>query len=230
MDNRQKIRTIVIYLNKLDIIFPRRCFVLFGIVLPALITTQQMTMPRLNIYYPVVSGLAKPAVQQKINEDVLNLENIIIKDQGYYGNHRTEIWGSYEIKTNEKGILSISIFNDAYSGGVHGLDILKSLTIDTDTGRVYSLKDLFREGVDYVGILSEIIRRQIKERNIYLLREFRGIRPDQDYYIADRSLVVYFQLYEIAPYASGFPYFPISVYELKNILNDKGPLYRFLYS
>lgn len=203
---------------------------MFGIVLPSLISTQHMVMPRLNIYYPVVSGLAKPAVQQKINGEILNLVNTMIKDQGYYGNPRTEIWGSYEIKTNEKGVLSLTIFNDAYSGGVHGLDILKSLTMDTDTGKVYSLKDLFREGVDYVGILSEIIRRQIKNRNIYLLGEFKGIRPDQDYYIADRSLVVYFQLYEIAPYASGFPYFPISVYELKNILNENGPLYKFLYS
>lgn len=202
---------------------------MFGIQFPAIITTQQMVMPRLEIYYPVVSGLAKPEVQQKINGEILNLVNTIIKDQGYYGNPRTEIWGSYEIKTNEKGVLSLSIFNDAYSGGVHGLDILKSLTMDTDTGKVYSLKELFKDGVDYVSILSGIIRNQIRNRNIYLLGEFKGIRPDQDYYIADRSLVVYFQLYEIAPYAAGFPYFPISVYELKNILSEKGPLYKFLF-
>jgi hypothetical protein len=42
--------------------------------------------------------------------------------------------------------------------------------------------------------------------------------------VADRALVIYFQLYELAAYVFGFIYFPISVYELQDIINDEGPL------
>jgi Protein of unknown function (DUF3298). len=188
-----------------------------------------MAMPRLNVYYPEVFNMQDTVVQQKINSTILNLVNTVIKDQEYYKNPRTEIYGSYEIKTNEKGILSLTLFNDAYSGGVHGFDIIRALTMDIQTGRAYTLKDLFKEGTDYVRVLSAIVGKQIGDRGIYLLGPFNSIRPDQDFYIADRSLVIYFQLYEIAPYSAGFLYFPISVYEIKNIIDLKGPLGGFLF-
>ncbi|WP_368073024.1 RsiV family protein [Virgibacillus salinus] len=52
------------------------------------------------------------------------------------------------------------------------------------------------------------------------------MQPDQDFYIADKALVIYFQLYEITPYVFGFPMFPISVYAIKDIINEDGPLGR----
>jgi len=91
------------------------------------------------------------------------------------------------------------------------IDYNKSLTFDISTGKEYRLEELFKPGSDYVGTLSKIIERQIKEREIPILGEFKGIRPNQDYYIADKALVIYFQLYEITPYAFGFPCFYIRV-------------------
>lgn len=69
-----------------------------------------------------------------------------------------------------------------------------------------------------------IIHLQIEERDLPLLGEFEGIRPDQDYYIVDNVLVIYFQLYEISPYAAGFPYFPIPLYKIESILSENGLL------
>lgn len=198
--------------------------------LPVGIRTQRLFMINLNVYYPVVYGLPDLAVQQRINHTILNLVNQLIKDQGYYKNPLiTDVTGTYELKTNERGILSLSVINYAFAGGAHGMTFIKSLTFDVQTGKVYELKDLFKPGSDYVKRLSEIIRRQIAERNIPLLGEFKGIRPDQDYYIADKCLVVYFQLYEITPYVFGFPAFPISVYEIQDIIDEDGPLGRMLY-
>ncbi|HNU79629.1 MAG TPA: RsiV family protein, partial [Bacillota bacterium] len=65
---------------------------------------------------------------------------------------------------------------------------------------------------------------QITDRNIDLLDEFKGIRPDQDFYIADKSLVLFFQLYEITPYYMGLQYFPISVYQIQDIIAEEGAL------
>lgn len=66
----------------------------------------------------------------------------------------------------------------------------------------------------------------MKNRNIQLLEDIKGIRDNQDFYIADKSIIVYFQLYEITPYVFGFPMFPISVYELVDIIDENGILGR----
>ncbi|WP_231505605.1 RsiV family protein [Bacillus sp. EB01] len=65
-----------------------------------------------------------------------------------------------------------------------------------------------------------MVAAQIKERSIMTLEPFTGIKPNQDYYIADKAIVLFFQLYDLAPYAYGFPYFPISIYPT---LNGKTP-------
>ena len=48
----------------------------------------------------------------------------------------------------------------------------------------------------------------------------------QHFYIADKTLVIYFQLYEITPYVVGLPMFPISVFDLADIIDESGPLGR----
>ena len=191
---------------------------------PVCISTMKLVMPRLEVYYPVVSGLHNLNVQRKINNNILSLAYQMIKDQGYYENPQTTMTGYYEIKTNERGILSLSLTNYAFSGGAHGMTIMKSLTFNIETGKMYSLGDLFKSGSDYVNVLSEIIKKQIKERDIPTIEEFDQIRPNQDFYIADKAVVVYFQLYELAPYVYGFPQFPISVYEIQDIIKEDGPL------
>lgn len=103
---------------------------------------------------------------------------------------------------------------------------IKSLTFDLKKGGLCKLEDLFKPGSDYVKKLSFLIDAQIKQRNIQLLSDFTVIRPDQDFYIADKALVVYFQLYEITPYVFGFPMFPISVYDIQDIIDEEGPLGR----
>ncbi|NLK34798.1 MAG: DUF3298 domain-containing protein, partial [Gracilibacteraceae bacterium] len=136
-----------------------------------------------------------------------------------------EMLGWYEIKTNERGILSLTIGNYAFTyPSAHGLTIVKGLTFDVKSGDIIELKDLFKPEADYVKVLSGIVEQQIIDRDIALLDEFKDIKPDQDFYIADKSLVLFFQLYEITPYYMGLQYFPISVYQIKDIIAEEGAL------
>ena len=196
--------------------------------MPVLVNTQRVREPRLDLYYPVVHGLKNAAVQHRINFAIQNMVKKMLADQGYYSNPRTQVTASYELKTYERGILSLSLNNYAFAGGAHGMTIIKSLTFDVSTGRIYGLADLFKPGSDYQKVLSAIIEKQIKEREIPVINEFTGVKPDQDYYIADKVLVVYFQLYELTPYAYGFPEFPITVYQVADIVDENGPLGRMI--
>lgn len=192
--------------------------------LPVQVSSVHMIKPNLDVYYPRVEGLSNVGAQGKINGTILDTVNKLIIKQGYYENPKTEVTGTYELKANERQVLSLSIINYAFSGGAHGMTYVKSITTSTESGEIYELKELFKPGIDYVKKLSEMVKVQINERNIDLLDEFKGIRPDQDYFVVDSVLVLYFQLYEIAAYVYGFVEFPIPIYEIQEIIDENGPL------
>ena len=142
---------------------------------------------------------------------------------------KTIIDGSYEIKNNQRGILSLSLVGLADFGGAHPITITYSLTMDTATGENYTLDQLFTPGSNYMDIINAEIERQIKVRDIPLLDGFKGISPNQDFYVSDHTLVIYFQLYALSPYAAGFPYFPIPLFSLTEAIPENGLLSRLNY-
>lgn len=197
-----------------------------NITFPVQTIPQVIQKLNLKVYYPIVTGLPASA-QERINRAIHSLAEDLITKQGYYQNPSMQVMGWYELKNNQRGILSLNLGNYAYTPkAAHGLTLIKSLTFDVQTGRSYRLGDLFKPGSNYVEVISEEIRRQIAERDIPVLDDFKGMRPDQDYYIADKALVVYFQQYELAPYYIGHPMFPISVFMLQDIARKDGPIDR----
>jgi hypothetical protein len=196
---------------------------------PVSIQTYKVLKSKLNLLYPAVIHLSPPMVQHTINTTIVDAVNKQLHDQGYPQNPMTDVTAYYELKTNERRVLSLSLMNYAFSGGAHGNTIQHSLTFSTETGKSYSLSELFKPGSDYVTVLSEMIAAELKRREIPLLVEFKGIRPDQDFYMADKSLVIYFQVYELAAYVYGFLYFPISLYALQDIIAEDGPLGVMMY-
>jgi hypothetical protein len=194
---------------------------------PVRISTRRITTQdnMVTIDYPAVKDLESPAVQHRINRAIASQVDKLMREQGYYKSQKVEMLGWYEIKTNERGILSLTIGNYAFTyPSAHGLTIVKGLTFDIKSGDGIELSGLFKPGSDYVKVLSDIVEQQIKDRNISLLDEFKGIAPNQDFYIADKSLVLFFQLYEITPYYMGLQYFPISVYQIQDIIDEDGAL------
>ncbi|EWG09565.1 DUF3298 and DUF4163 domain-containing protein [Cytobacillus firmus] len=186
------------------------------------------TGPTKVVYYPRVSGMQNKQLQESINNTIIRQNQQLINEQtGNMDTTVVDLYGYYEIKNNQRDVLSLSLSNYVYHyHAAHGMTVIKSLTFDLQKGKQAALKDLFKPGSDYVKRLSDLIAVQIKERDIPLLIDFTAIKPDQDFYIADKALVVYFQLYEITPYAYGFPMFPISVYDLQDIIDENGPLER----
>jgi hypothetical protein len=191
---------------------------------PVVIQTAKADFPKAELALPYVSGGKSEAADKKINHTIHQSVQQLVHSQGSLDDPNAQMLGYFEQKNNQKDYLSLSLFNYAFTGGAHGLTLQHSLTFKQSTGQTYTLAQLFKPGSDYIGRISAIVSAQIKLRKIDTLEPFKSIRPDQDYYVADRSLVIYFQLYELAAYVFGFLYFPISVYELQDIINDDGPL------
>src|SRR5699024_7562007 len=121
-------------------------------VLPVSIRTMIMEQHGTMIYYPQVMGLPNANVEQTINQTIVQLTQMLIQQQYQQQgtNNFTEMIGSFEIKTNERNILSLSLSNYAFAyQHAHGLTLMKSLTFDVQTGKRYQLKDLFKPGSNY---------------------------------------------------------------------------------
>ncbi|WP_369797426.1 DUF3298 and DUF4163 domain-containing protein [Paucisalibacillus sp. EB02] len=180
------------------------------------------------INYPQVVQMQNQSLERFINQAIIQETQALINQQvANMPSTVVEMLGTYEIKNNQRDVLSISLTNYTYHDkAAHGMTYIKSLTFDLESGKKCELKELFKPDSNYVEILSANIQQQIAQRDIQLIEDFTEISPNQDFYIADKTLVIYFQLYEITPYVYGFPMFPISVYDIQDIIREDGPLGR----
>lgn len=190
---------------------------------------RKLVKPRLNVTYPFVTDMGSQLTQIYINKMFRALVDQMILDQGFWQEPNMTITGDFKVRLNQRGLLSVT--QEIYSYvklAAHGLTVQKSLTFDLLSGQQLILKDLFKWDSDYKAYLSQIIKQQIKERDIPLLTEFKSINDDQDFYLTPDNLVIYFQLYEYTPYVYGILEFKIPYQQLKPIIGKDSPLNRLL--
>jgi len=199
----------------------------------AQIVEERIEQNGINIVYPQVTGLPDPEVQERINRAIEDRVQGLIAEQRQWpdtsGLKIQEMIGTYKIGVNKNGILSVRLENYMYpEHAAHGTTMVKSVTVDLETGKVYTLGDLFQRGTDFIMILNQMIRQQFKERDLPMINEFRGITVNQDYYLTPKNLVIYFQAYEYTPGYVGIPEFEIPYRKIINYINEDGPIGRLL--
>ncbi|MDD4169914.1 MAG: DUF4163 domain-containing protein [Desulfotomaculaceae bacterium] len=192
----------------------------------------------ITLQYPQIDGLVDRAVQDSINstfsKKATEARNKGLKNaeeremdlaSGFAGSpNRCETYLDYRVKYNQKGLLSIVFMDFQYTGGAHGLTEQSSYTFNLKTGEEYQLKDLVKSDADYVSLISDVVRNEIEARvkegtlPEYSIAPFEAIREDQDFYLGNDAVVVYFQQYEYYPYAAGILEFPVEFSVLKGML------------
>lgn len=121
----------------------------------------------------------------------------------------------YKITYNWGCTTSLYFDNYTYLGGAHGSTQRISQTWDFRTGCRMTLRNFFPCCTNYVEFLYESIEMQIAARldespSSYfddykqLLR--KTFRPE-NFYLTSNGLVIYYQQYDIAPYATGITEF-----------------------
>ncbi len=83
-------------------------------LLPVNIQTYRFVRPKLDVQYPLIAELPDSPSYHKINKTISAEVGKIAHQQGYPQNPNTESSGYYELKTNERRILSLSLFNYAF--------------------------------------------------------------------------------------------------------------------
>lgn len=179
---------------------------------------------KIEVHYPVVIGGTSAASQQLMNRTIMAALNQLLRERSLYEPSLVELNGWFEIKNNQRGILSLALYVYSYTGGAHGMTTIKTMTFDLFTGKLFSLNDFFKSNSDYQDELLNRIKLQVKERDIPVIEEPITFPGQNNFYLSDKTLVLYYQLYDLAPYYYGIVYFPINIYSIQNILNENSPL------
>lgn len=179
-----------------------------------------------NVKYPQVK-LNNYLVEARVND--------LIKEQIFYlipgdgCDTYEEIFGKYKVTLNKNSILSVVL--NVYTFRWHaanGLDVQKSITANLQNGAAYQFSDLFQAGSDYKQVIDSIIQGQIASQNIPLISPFPGVTANQEYYLTDDTLVVYYQEIQFTPHYVGIPEFSIPYTEIENIIRKDGPIGRLI--
>lgn len=122
-------------------------------------------------------------------------------------------------------ILSTQLDIYSYYGGAHGTSQVISITANTSTGEIYEFKDLFKEGSDYNTVITDLILEEIDRTSEWYFPDYKetiiGKEGNYEFYIDGDKLVIYFGLYDIAPYAAGIRHFIIDSEDIKDILIEE---------
>lgn len=185
----------------------------------------------INVNYPKIIDKKSENINQEIvtwtDAWIKEVKDVLedYKKSGYICNSKFELFSNYYITKESKDILSFYIDYYQFAGGAHGSTTRKAYVIDRKLGKKLVIKELFKEGYDYKTVIDEEIKRQIsqdKERYFDGGATYKGITNDVKFYIKGKNLVVYYDQYEIAPYASGIPEFNIPLDKFKgNLVYDK---------
>ncbi|QJC53885.1 DUF3298 domain-containing protein [Paenibacillus albicereus] len=179
---------------------------------------------------PVVSGLKDAKYQQRLNGI---LESSALQELETAAKQAEEDLASslkekvpfrkHEIKLQFSaarsgtlvggGFLSLKLNTYLYSGGAHGISRIDTYNIaNGPQASPLTLETLYGEA--YAERIDKEIKRQIQAHpELYFEDGFTGVKEDQPFYISGGKIRIVFQPYEIAPYATGAPEFPIALPE-----------------
>ncbi len=171
---------------------------------------------------------------EEINMDIQQFTDQLISefeaDRKEYTDGRESLDISYETVVDNERLYTIKVW--AVQTAASGAETVRYYTLDKTAGRQLHLKDLFEEGSDYVSVLSDLIKSQMRaqmqadEGKVYFLDDedvpesnFEKIQEDQNFYINEGGhLVIVFDEYEVAPGYMGVVSFEIPTEEIAEIL------------
>ncbi|WP_052447380.1 DUF3298 and DUF4163 domain-containing protein [Clostridium polynesiense] len=182
--------------------------------------TKPYLTSELNV--PVISLPKNKKAESNINnelmQDALNFKGQVEKSA--LENYENLIKAGVEVRPYEvltkyksynlKDIISLAVTYYQYSGGAHGIYSITPYNYDAESGERLNLKDIFKGNYNYKEILNDYIQKEIsKNPDNYFKDAFKGIRDNQEFYITKDGIVIFFQVYEIAPFAAGNPEFVV---------------------
>lgn len=190
-----------------------------------------------NLDIPVISGLkngdTEKSINDKIQSTILTIKDSVEKmakedselnKKTGYDVRQYNVTSEYNISYNKDNLLSVVLTLYQYTGGAHGSTSKIAYNFDVNTGKYGVLQDFLGNNPDYrATVLKEIKTQMEKDIQKYFpdsIKNLNGIPYNQNFYLTDDGVIVYFGEYAIAPYASGISEFKIPYKKFPKGLNN----------
>lgn len=186
--------------------------------------------PNINYlaYEPQVEGMTDLGIQVGVNKQLMELSGHkeIKEDEAldytYYAN--------FDVQYYNKNLLVLKLVSSTYPfGAAHPMPTMQTPVINLVTGKFYKLDDLFKSDVDWKSQLNTILQDMVKNNMMYDTL-FEGtkvmIEDNQNFYVDQEALYIYYPPYDIGPYSSGFITFRIPYTEISSLLNQNGDFWK----
>lgn len=170
----------------------------------------QITFDKLNSYY-------RTRAYMYVESDIMKLYQMAMVDYEYavlndFPVRPFDIVTVYDVTYNKDCVLSLYFDNYVYSGGAHGMTTRSSDSWNIVCSSPIRINDLFLTD-DVNTFVTEAIVEQIDHEALLEAEVFpyfedyetlvKEYFSPKSFYLNDIGVIVYFQLYEIAPYSSG---------------------------
>lgn len=153
--------------------------------------------------------------------------DVLRKEEGKTGHYNID--ADYEIVTDNEAYFVLHFWSVVTSASAQQVE--RYYTIDKSTGEMLELKDLFKKDSDYITVISDCIKEQMKQQMsededvCYWLESeveewnFKEIMEKQSFYINEHgNLVISFDEFEVAPGYMGSVSFEIPEEKIRSIL------------
>lgn len=176
-------------------------------------TCSQDAAKSINSFYAFEAKNAELYCRNELYPQAAEQARYVQKNQFPF--HSYEFISDYQITYNNLCITSLYIDQYTFLGGAHGNTTRESHTWDFNTGNQLKLSDFFPNNPQFTEVIFKNIEQQIAEQlkaspSIYFddyATLLRGNFNINGFYLKPDGIVIYYQQYDIAPYASGIPEF-----------------------
>ena len=182
-------------------------------------------------------GFENKEYQSKLNEELLgDVKNII----GEFDKTAKEASESLpegvkaalnitqRVTLNKNGIISFITEDYTYLGGAHGTTVWLPYTINVreENPHRLELRELFKTEDDYIDTINRLIDEMVesdpeKYSGLWAEPHINAADHQNQFYLTDEELVIFFPPYDLSYYAKGFIEFPIRRTELNGLLKEE---------
>lgn len=175
----------------------------------------QTALDKINAFYRT-----RAKMYEKTN--IMNLYQMAMVEYEYsvannFPVRQFEAFTDYNVTYNQSCAISLYFDQYEYAGGAHGLTTRSSDSWNVLKSKKIELTDIFphRSDVrDYmISNILEQIEQEIQTGDSPYFEDYKRLVNENfklnNFYLTKEGVVLYFQQYDIAPYASGIPEFVI---------------------
>lgn len=199
-----------------DMYYKNNNIMRYTIKYPKLISdTYQTIAGKLNSLYRT-----KAVMYERAN--IMNLYQMAMVEYEYsvannFPIRQFEAVVNFTVTYNQHCLVSLYFDQYEYAGGAHGLTVRYSDTWNLEKSKRHEMGDFFPHKNNYREYVLQVIDKQIEYRianeGAMFFDDYEKLKKENfkanNYYLTKEGLVIFFQHYDIAPYAAGLPTFTI---------------------